>query len=174
MARLTSEYRRAWMAAHPVYGQWIRMLQYCGITKGATPRQRSYYVGVEVCDEWRDYGAFEEWALANGWKEGMVLARKDKSKDYCPENCVWTTMAVSCGWRRNIRRDADGRSARDILGYDTLGNDLREQNILTQRIYRNNLKASRGCEEARPGFSCHISTFGSRDGQTLQQEKEVA
>ena len=186
MSRLTSEYRRAWKAAHPVYGVWLGMRRNCGLIKGATPRQRSYYVGIAVCDEWLDYETFEEWALEDGWEKGKVLARIDKNKDFCPENCVWTSKAVNSGWRRNVRRDADGRSARDILGYATLGSDLKEQNILTQRIYRSNLKASRECEEARPGFSCHtatlgeaslrvvVSSVGGRDGQTLQHKKEVA
>jgi hypothetical protein len=49
--------------------------------------------GIEVCDEWKnDFTKFNDWALANGFKENLTfltIDRIDPEKDYCPKNCQW-------------------------------------------------------------------------------------
>lgn len=45
--------------------------------------------GIEVCEEWRVFEAFERWALSNGYRDGLSLERIDNAKGYCPENCIW-------------------------------------------------------------------------------------
>ena len=48
--------------------------------------------GITVCDEWRnDFLNFRDWALENGYSKELTLDRIDGEKDYCPENCRWTT-----------------------------------------------------------------------------------
>ena len=48
--------------------------------------------GITVCDEWRnDFLNFRDWALENGYSKELTLDRIDGGKDYCPENCRWTT-----------------------------------------------------------------------------------
>lgn len=48
--------------------------------------------GIKVCDEWMDDPSkFEEWALANGYKDELTIDRIEEDKDYCPENCRWIT-----------------------------------------------------------------------------------
>ncbi len=47
--------------------------------------------GITVCDEWSRSGAFIEWALANGYQEGLTLDRRDNDKGYSADNCRWVT-----------------------------------------------------------------------------------
>lgn len=50
--------------------------------------------GVKVCEEWsNDYESFRDWALANGYEDGLTIDRIDSEKDYCPSNCRWLTRS---------------------------------------------------------------------------------
>ncbi len=61
--------------------------------------------GTYVCDEWvNDKNVFFEWALNNGYKEGLHLD-KDKlhtgngPKHYGPDTCVWMSPEENCSRR---------------------------------------------------------------------------
>ena len=59
--------------------------------------------GISVCKEWmNDFGAFRDWALANGYKAGLSIDRKENDGDYCPENCQWLTVGENS---KKARRD---------------------------------------------------------------------
>jgi len=58
--------------------------------------------GVRVCAEWSRVGAFEAWAIANGYRDDLVLDRIDPNGDYCPANCRWVTRQVSNENRSNV------------------------------------------------------------------------
>ena len=50
--------------------------------------------GIKVCAEWReDFEAFRGWALANGYRHGLEIDRRNNDGDYCPENCRFITHA---------------------------------------------------------------------------------
>lgn len=51
--------------------------------------------GIIVCNEWRDdYVKFRNWAIANGYIEGLSLDRINNDGNYCPENCRWVNSVI--------------------------------------------------------------------------------
>jgi len=57
--------------------------------------------GIRMCDEWGEYEAFRDWALANGWHEGFTIDRIDVNGDYEPSNCRWVTQKENARNKRN-------------------------------------------------------------------------
>lgn len=58
--------------------------------------------GIIICDEWRnDFMAFYNWAMNNGYKEGLTIDRIDNDGNYEPSNCRWTDKMVQNNNKRN-------------------------------------------------------------------------
>lgn len=63
--------------------------------------------GITVCDEWRrDFQAFYEWAMANGYDENApvgscTIDRIDNDKGYSPDNCRWVDMKTQNNNKHN-------------------------------------------------------------------------
>ncbi|PFZ08422.1 hypothetical protein COL60_16480 [Bacillus pseudomycoides] len=58
--------------------------------------------GIQVTKEWLDdFIVFREWALQNGYKEGLSIDRIDVEKGYSPDNCRWVTREVQANNKRN-------------------------------------------------------------------------
>ena len=48
--------------------------------------------GVRICDEWlNSKEEFFQWAIASGYKDDLVIDRRDNDLSYCAENCRWIT-----------------------------------------------------------------------------------
>lgn len=179
MKRSDSRERERRRVRPPCYQLWVNMRRWCGYG-GAKPEIRNrYYEGVAVCGEWAaSYPAFEAWCMANGWRKGLHLARRDKDGDYCPENCVFVTQEVANGMRRCVRRLEDGRSVRDIIGMEGLSHDRERHDRIAKRIFEENWDVESAVavpkmtfRECRfSGHPCEakaVKRFGNR-----QEEKE--
>jgi len=61
--------------------------------------------GITMCDEWLDkengFINFYNWAMANGYTEGLTIDRKDVNGNYTPNNCQWVTMKAQGNNRRS-------------------------------------------------------------------------
>lgn len=84
-----------------IYSIWINMKTRCYNPK--TPLFKNYGGrGIGVCDEWRsNFGAFCNWALANGYSASLSIDRINNDLGYFPENCRWATSKEQCDNRRN-------------------------------------------------------------------------
>lgn len=71
---------------------WRNMLERCD---NENRRDSKYYhdKGITVCEEWRDYKKFEEWALNNGYSDNLTIDRVDENGNYEPSNCQWITIS---------------------------------------------------------------------------------
>lgn len=52
--------------------------------------------GITVCDEWlgdNGFSNFYEWALKNGYEEGLTIDRISSEGNYEPTNCQWITRS---------------------------------------------------------------------------------
>lgn len=99
-----------------LYRCWNNMICRC---KYKNTEFHKYYIdkGIKVCDEWNDFCNFEEWALTNGYKDGLTIDRIKSDIGYCPENCRWIPMYL------NIRRATFKRD----FGYDPTDVEVEEK-----------------------------------------------
>ena len=74
-----------------VYNIWYGMKRRC-YDKNSGSYKRYGAVGITVGDVWvDDFDNFLQWALDNGYEDGLTLDRIDSSLGYSPSNCRWVT-----------------------------------------------------------------------------------
>lgn len=78
---------------------------YCRCYYSSTNQYKNYGgKGIKVCEEWKHIEGFinfYNWAINNGYSEELTLDRIDNEKDYCPENCRWSTPKFQSNHKTN-------------------------------------------------------------------------
>ena len=72
---------------------WLAMRNRCNSKKGKDYRNYASK-GITVCDEWKDFNTFFEWAINNGYHPSKSIDRIDGNKGYSPDNCRWATAKM--------------------------------------------------------------------------------
>lgn len=49
--------------------------------------------GITICDEWRNYENFKNWALVTGYADNLTIDRINNDGNYEPTNCHWITQS---------------------------------------------------------------------------------
>ena len=83
--------------------------------------------GIKVCEEWKNsFESFHEWAIHNGYKEGLSLDRIDNDGNYEPSNCRWVSMKRQNRNRcNNVILEKDGIRIPVIDFFEYLGIDYK-------------------------------------------------
>lgn len=84
-----------------IYSIWRNMLNRCDC-KSHTEYSRYGGRGIQVCDEWKDFNNFYNWAITHGYTEKLSIDRENVNGNYEPCNCRWATAREQS---RNTRRN---------------------------------------------------------------------
>ena len=88
------------------------------------PKCRSYKwygaKGINVCSEWLDFKTFYDWAITNGYRNGLTIERIDVGAGYSPQNCKWIAP----------KEQANNRTSTHRLTYNGETRSLTEWSIL--------------------------------------------
>lgn len=80
---------------------WYKMKYRC---ENPNYKEYEYYGGrgIKVCDEWKnDFLSFYNWAINNGYQDGLSIDRINTNGNYSPDNCKWATAEEQGNNKRN-------------------------------------------------------------------------
>ena len=104
------------MCETPLYYIWANMRQRCENfardVSGNYARR-----GITVCDAWKSFKIFFDWAKEVGYQEGLTLDRIDNNTGYFPDNCRFTSYVVQSQNRRKQSNNTSG-----FIGVSCLSN----------------------------------------------------
>lgn len=101
-------YKTHGKSKNKLYKVWQGMRERCYYKKH---KCYEYYGarGITVCNEWNNsFEVFYEWAINNGYKEGLTIDRINANGNYEPDNCRWATTSEQSINRRIQKNNSSG------------------------------------------------------------------
>lgn len=83
-----------------LYKIWGNMCNRCSNTRNPA-WERYGGRGIKVCDGWKEYINFKNWALKNGYSDSLSIDRINNDGDYEPNNCRWVDKFVQANNKRS-------------------------------------------------------------------------
>jgi len=81
----------SWDTSKKLYNIWKSIRSRCNSTSNT--RYKDYGGrGISISEEFKNYPFFKNWALKNGYVDGLSIDRIDNNGNYCEENCRVVTM----------------------------------------------------------------------------------
>ena len=99
---LTKNNKTHGMSGTKIYSVWESMKQRC-LNKNDKSYSNYGDRGIKICKEWLEFEPFYEWAIENGYREGLMIDRVDNDGNYEPDNCQWVKRKTQNNNRRNNR-----------------------------------------------------------------------
>lgn len=91
-----------------LYEVWEGMKSRC-FNKNASNYKNYGGRGIKVCDQWKDFSAFDL-DMGASWRQGLEIDRINNDGDYEPNNCRWVThQENSSNTRRSRYVEVDGK-----------------------------------------------------------------
>lgn len=113
------------LSKHPLYTVWINIVRRCE-NEDYEAYQNYGGRGIKVCSEWRNsFETFYNWAIINGYRNGLSIDRIDNNSGYFPENCRFATYTVQNRNKRSTKLDLS--SVSDIRESDKSSKYLSEK-----------------------------------------------
>ncbi len=97
---------------------WTSMKQRC-LDKNHNKYHRYGGRGITVCNEWKGFVNFREWALKNGYSDDLTIDRINNDGNYEPSNCQFITSLENSRKRNDIKLSME--KAREIRGLFATG-----------------------------------------------------
>ena len=132
-----------------LYYVWGDMRKRCN-----NPKHHAYhYYGgreIKVCEEWdKSFISFYNWAINNGYREGLTIDRINNNGNYEPSNCRWVTMSVQCKNRRfTNKKGSKNPRARKINKLTLNGEYITTYSCIKDACEDNKIKGTGTCISA--------------------------